>query len=169
VTTQPAQRSRDDHFADPDGQGIHWIVITDTDRVRASDDLVLVGFFSQARLEVDPRPIIELESALVADMPGQSSPLVYYNVHWPGVGWGNLVVFTDAEAERAWGHDPRHHEAVARAPAHYHSVRLHVGDLPGGIFGGGAIHLRRTRYFDFSGPEPWRANREIVDEEGSET
>jgi hypothetical protein len=159
-----AQRSRDDHFADPDGQGIHWIVITDTDRVREPNDLVLVGFFGQARLEVDPRPIVELEYALAADMPGKSSPLVYYDVHWPGVGWGNLVVFTDAAAERAWGHDPRHHEAVGRAPAHYHSVRLHIGDLPGGIFGRGAIHLRRTRYLDFSGPEPWRAAREIVDE-----
>lgn len=168
-STQPAQRSRDDLFADSVGQGIHRIVITDTARVRELGDLVVVGFFSQARLDVDPRPIVELENALIADMPRESSPLVYYNVHWPGVGWGNLVVFTDAAAERAWGHDPRHHEAVGRSPAHYHSVRLHIGDLPGGILGREAIHLRRTRYFDFSGPEPWRANREIVDEEGPGT
>lgn len=169
VTTQPAQRSRDDQFTDSDGQGIHRIVITDTARVREPGDLVVVGFFSQARLEVDPRPIVELENALITDMPRESSPLVYYNVHWPGVGWGNLVVFTDLAAERAWGHDPRHHEAVGRSPAHDHSVRLHIGDLPGGIFGRGAIHLRRTRYFDFSGPEPWRADREIVDEEEPDT
>jgi hypothetical protein len=166
VTTQPAQRRRDDHFADPDAQGIHRIVITDTARVREPRDLVLVGFFGQARLDVDHRLIVELESALIAAMAGEGSPLVYYNVHWPGVGWGNLVVFTDAAAERAWGHDPRHHEAVGRSPAHYHSVRLHTGDLPAGIFGRGAIHLRRTRYFDFSGPEPWRAEREIVDQGG---
>jgi hypothetical protein len=161
---QPAQRRRDDHYADPDAQGIHRIVITDTDRVREPGDLVLVGFFGQARLEVDHRPIVELESALIADMTGESSPLVYYNVHWPGVGWGNLVVFTDPATEHAWGHDPRHHEAVARSPSHYHSIRLQIGDLPGGIFGGGAIHLRRTRYLDFTGPEPWRAARDIVEE-----
>ena len=124
--------------------------------------LVVVGFFGQARLDVDHGPIVDLESALIADMAAAVNPLVYYNVHWPGVGWGNLVLFTGEDDERTWGRDdPRHAEAVARSPAHYHSIRLHVGSLPGGIVGRQPIELRRTRYFDFSGPEPWRAVRDI--------
>ena len=163
IESMPAEeRSRDDQFTDGDDEGVHRIVITDTARVREAGDPVVVGFFRQARLEVDPRPIIELESALIADMPGESSPLVYYNVHWPGVGWGNIVVFTDPEAERGWGQDPRHRDAVARSPAHYHSIRLHVGRLPGGVLGAEAFELQRTRYLDFSTAEPWRAVREIT-------
>jgi hypothetical protein len=162
VAVGTAERSRDDHVVDADDAGIHRIVVTDVDQAREARDRVVVGFFGQARLDVDHRPIVELESALIADMAAAAEPLVYYNVHWPGVGWGNIVVFADADAERGWGRDPRHHEAVARSPAHYHSIRLHVGTVPGGILGRRAIELKRTRYLDFSGPEAWRAVREIT-------
>ena len=88
---------------DAGDQGTHRIVITDTRRARAPGDLVAVGFFGQARLDVDHRTIVDLESALIADMAAEATPLVYYNVHWPGVGWGNLVLFADEAAERGWG------------------------------------------------------------------
>jgi len=162
-TTDDAERvtSRDDRFTDPSDRGIHRIVITDPGRVRERHDLIVVGFFGQARADVDHEPIVDLESALISDMAADANPLVYYNVHWPGVGWGNLVLFTDMDAKNGWGDDPRHAEAVERSPAHYHSIRLHVGDLPGGVVSRQAIELRRTRYFDFSGADPWTAVREI--------
>ncbi len=154
-------RSRDDRFVHPSDQGIHRIVLTDVARAGGPGDMIVVGFFGQARMDVDHQPIVDLESELIADMAADENPLVYYNVHWPGIGWGNLVVFADLGHERGWGHDPRHAEAVARSPRHYHSIRLHLGTLPGGIVGGGTIELRWTRYLDFTGPTPWRAEREI--------
>jgi hypothetical protein len=152
--------SRDDRISDPSDQGIHRIVVTDVARAGEPRDLVLVGFFGHARSDVDHGPIVDLESTLIEGMADAANPLVYYNVHWPGAGWGNLVLFTDMTAERGWGHDPRHAEAVARSPAHYHSIRLHIGILRAGL-AGGTIELERTRYFDFSGPEAWTAVREM--------
>ncbi len=154
-------RSRDDRFVDPADQGIHRIVLTDVPGAGRPGDMIVVGFFGQARMDVDHEPIVDLESALIGDMAAEENPLVYYNVHWPRIGWGNLVVFEDLDRERDWGHDPRHAEAVTRSPVHYHSIRLHVGSLRGGIVGGADIELYRTRYLDFSGPTPWRAEREL--------
>jgi hypothetical protein len=152
---------RDDRLTDEDDGGNHHIVVTDVARTRTGGEMVVVGFFGQARMDVDHQPIIDLEAALIADMPANRTPLVYYNVHWPGTGWGNLVIFGDQAAKDGWGHDPRHAEAVDRSPRHYHSVRLHIGTLPGGIVGGQGIQLRWTRYLDYSGPEPWKAVRKI--------
>jgi hypothetical protein len=150
---------RDDLISEPSDGGVHRIVVNDIDTARRPGDVIVVGFFGQARAAVDHQPIIDLESALIADMAAERSPLVYYNVHWPSAGWGNLVIFADQSAKDGWGRDPRHADAIARSPAHYHSIRLHVGRLPGGIIGGGAIELRLTRYFDFSGAVAWKAVR----------
>jgi hypothetical protein len=162
VSGEAAFGSRIDRFADPGDGGDHKIVLTDIAAARTGGDLVVVGFFGQARGDVDHRPIVDLEESLIADMAEAVNPLVYYNVHWAGAGWGNLVLFADQQAKAGWGHDPRHATAVARSPLHYHSIRLHNGTLPGGLPGGRRIELVRTRYFDFSGPIAWKAVRDYA-------
>ncbi len=136
---------RDDHVTDREDGGIHHIVLPSVEAARAAGTMATVGFFGQARLDVDHAPIIELEQALIADMAETHGIVAYHNVFWPGTGWGNLVVFRDHEARAGWGHDPRHADAVRRSPAHYHSIRLHVGTL-----------LRRAhrRRLDRAHPDP---------------
>lgn len=143
---------RDDRFAD---DAEHMIVLPDTSLVTTTSDLFAVGFFGQARADVDHRPIVELEERLVRTMPGTPGLVAYYNVHWPGRGWGNLVLFTDEATKAGWGHDDVHRDAVDRSPAHYHSIRLHNGAVDGGLLGNASIRPVRTRYLDFATDPPW--------------
>lgn len=148
---------RRDVFADDDGK--HLIVLPHPGLVSASGELTAVGFFGQARADVDHTPILDLEDALVQDMPSNLGLVAYYNVRWWHNGWGNLVLFLDDEAKDGWGSDQRHREAVELSPRHYHSIRLHNGMLPGGLVGHDAIDLVRTKYLDFD--RPWRAVRHL--------
>lgn len=162
VVVPSGSASRDDRLSDPDGSQLK-IAIPAVAAALVPRDLVAVGFFGQARMDVDHAPIIDLEAALIADLAQEPGLLVYFNLFWPGVGWGNLVLFDGWEAKDRWGRDdPRHIESVRRSPAHYHSIRLHNGVVAGGLPGVGGIRLVRTRYLDYSGDRPWRAVRELA-------
>ena len=150
---------RFERVSDPDAS-VHTIVLPDLSRALQADDLFGVGFFGQTRRRVDHTPIMELEAALIADMPRTPGLVAYYNAYHPAVGWGNLVLFADQVAERAWGDDPRHVEAVRRSATHYHSIRLHHARGVGGLRGTGPIDIIRTRYIDYRDDRPWRAIRE---------
>lgn len=154
--TAPAGRF--DRFTDDLG-GHHKIVLPALERAHRAGDLFAVGFFGQARADVDHGPIVALEGALIDDMPGTPGLVAYYNTFHPDAGWGNLVLFESEAAKDGWGSDPRHAEAVRRSPTHYHSVRLHNARAIGGLRGTGGIELIRTRYLDFGGPTAWRATR----------
>lgn len=154
----PLTGDRVDRITDPDAS-IHTIVLPDVARAVGDADLFGVGFFGQARQGVDHTPIMELEAALIADMPTTAGLVAYYNAYHQEAGWGNLVLFHDETAERAWGGDPRHIEAVRRSAVHYHSIRLHHARAAGGLLGLGPIDILRTRYIDFRDDPPWRAIR----------
>ena len=156
---QPLTGHRVDRITDPDAS-IHTIVLPDVSRAVRDGDLFGVGFFGQARHGVDHTPIMGLEAALIADMPRTAGLVAYYNAYDQGAGWGNLVLFSDETAERAWGGDPRHIEAVRRSTVHYHSIRLHHAQAAGGLLGLGPIDILRTRYIDYRDDPPWRAIRE---------
>jgi hypothetical protein len=153
--------ARDDRVIEPDGSQLR-VAIPDVTAAVEPRDVVAVGFFGHARTSVDHAPIIDLESALVSDIGRDSGLLVYQNVYWPGVGWGNLVLFDSWDAKDRWGRDDaRHVESIRRSPAHYHSIRLHNGVVPGGVPGDSGVTLVRTRYLDYDGERPWRAIREL--------
>lgn len=152
----PSAVADDRRVLDDDGS-LHRIVLPDVQALTSATDLAVVGFFGQARDDVDHTPIGDLEQQLISMMDGADGLVAYYNVHWPSEGWGNLVVFVDVGRRRAWGADDRHREAVRRAPGHYHSVRLHRAALAGGL--DGEVRLTSTTYLDFAAGEPWRAMR----------
>jgi hypothetical protein len=161
ITMIAGTTDRLDRITDPDAS-VHTIVLPDLARALRPDDLFGVGFFGQARHGVDHAPIMELEAALIADMPTTPGLVAYYNAFHPTAGWGNLVLFVDQVAEQSWGGDPRHVEAVRRSPTHYHSIRLHHARAIGGLLGQGPIEIIRTRYLDFADDPPWRASRERI-------
>lgn len=148
-----------DRIRNPESS-VHTIVLPDLARALRTEDLFGVGFFGQARRRVDHTPIMELEAALIADMPTTPGLVAYYNAFHPTAGWGNLVLFADEALERAWGDDPRHVDAVRRSATHYHSIRLHHARAIGGLLGEGTIEIIRTRYIDYRDARPWRAIRE---------
>lgn len=163
VEVDAAPGRRDDRFVDAADGAHHTIIVTDGLAARSAAPLTAVGFFGQARVDVDHGPIVDLEQRLIAGMAGGGAPLVYHNVWWPGEGWGNLVLFRSPEEEAAWGRaDPLHIESVRRSPAHYHSIRLHIGVVPGGLGGRDGLRLLRTRYLDYGQSPPWRAVVEVA-------
>jgi hypothetical protein len=162
IASLPAMEARrDDRFVDPVDGAHHTIIVTDVPSASTLAPLTAVGFFGQARQDVDHAPIVELEQRLIAGMAGAPGPLVYHNVWWPGEGWGNLVLFASLADESAWGRaDPLHIESVRRSPGHYHSIRLHIGSVPGGLGAPGRIRLLRSKYLDYGENPAWRAIRE---------
>lgn len=141
-----------------DGES-HWLVVPDLDALTQSRPIAGVGFFGQARGDVDHAPIVALEHDLLeraSDFPGL---LAYYNVRFAAGDWGNLVLFV---SENASGHvrgDSIHARALALTPRHYNSVRLHRLRFPDGTAGDAPPALASTLLIDFSEVPPWRAVR----------
>ncbi len=118
-----------------------------------------VGFFGQARSDVDHEPIVRLEDELLARARSFPALVSYHNVRFTGGQWGNLVTFLDARGAREVGGDPTHREALARTAAHYHSVRLHRLHLADGPSGTLRAELVETLLLDFDCSPPWRGLR----------
>ncbi|MBA3398860.1 MAG: hypothetical protein H0U01_02760 [Acidimicrobiia bacterium] len=159
VADQPDAVADDRRVLD-DAGSLHRVVLPDLRSVGCGADLAGVGFFGQARTDVDHTPICDLEQQLISAMGDGDGLVAYYNLHRPSEGWSNLVLFTDAEHEHAWGHDTVHREAVHRASTHYRSIRLHYGLLPGGWAGTAPMRLDRTTYLDYRDSQTWRAGRD---------
>jgi hypothetical protein len=147
---------------EPDRNGLrHWIRVPDREQLLAPSHLTFVGFFGRARPGIDHALIHDLEAAIVDTLDDVPGVLSYYDLALPAGGYGNLILCdSQTAAERMQTH-PLHQRAVALAPRHYHSVRLHFGELPGGITGTARLVPRRTRYFDYDCDPAWLAVREL--------
>jgi hypothetical protein len=151
------RRASELRFAD--AVGVHYVAVPDWDALEERRPVAVVGFFGQARPRVDHGPILALEEDIVARAAAVSGLLAYHNARLAGGGWGNLVVFASQDATGALAQDPQHASAVARAPQHYASLRLHRGALADGCLGEAAIAIGETLYFDFAETPAWRAIR----------
>jgi hypothetical protein len=90
--------------------------------------------------------------------------LSYYDVELVKGAYGNLILFTSPEGPQRWRENAVHRRAVEISPGSYHEIRLHQGSFAGCLLDGGQLTLTRTRYLDYSGPEVWRAVRELGDQ-----
>jgi hypothetical protein len=159
ATDHPTHRL--DRVTDAAGS-VHTMVLPNLRRAMATDDLFGVGFFGQARSQVDHTPIIELEAALIADMPSTPGLVAYYNAFDPSAGWATSCcsrirasnepgVATRAMSMRCVGRPliTTRSDCTMRVPS-------------AGCSAGGPIEIVRTRYIDFADDPPWRATREIA-------
>jgi hypothetical protein len=138
----------------------HWLVVPSVAALTAPAPAVGVGFFGQARDEVDHTPILDFEQDLLAraaDLPGL---LAYLNVQLRTGQWGNLVVFAGPDDPSRLHGDATHLQAVSRTPAHYRSVRLHRLRFPDGPLSPTPPIHESTLLLDFSQTPAWRALRE---------
>jgi hypothetical protein len=136
----------------------HWLVAPRSERALDPTPCLAVGFFGQARSDVDHTIIVQLEHAMLARAEEIPGLIAYHNVQLADAQWGNLVLFaagTDTAPMRA---EPTHADAIGRAPAHYHSLRLHRGILTR-VGTTEEIELAATLYLDFDTTPPWRAVR----------
>ncbi len=148
-----------------DGGDEHWLVVPDPALLAATRPAVAVGFFGQAREEVDHEPILHLEYDLLERAAAFPGLLAYHDVRFAAnAQWGNLVVFAADEDPSHVRADPVHADAMARTPLHYRSLRLHRLRLPDGALGDAPAELLSTLLMDFAENPPWRAVRSAARE-----
>ena len=155
------------HDADPvtsrlaaDGRR-QLLIVPDWAALVAATDVTAVGFFGQLRRGVDHAILFDLEATLADTFASYAALglLSYYDLGAEHGRFGNLVLFARRDGPELWHTNPAHREAVAVAPAHYQSIRLHRGVVPGRFTGAAQLVIERTSYLDFRGPRPWRAVR----------
>lgn len=141
----------------------HRLLVCDIQRVRSHPGLCVVGFFARRRVDVDVWPLEEANSEIVSEFVKYPGILAYSSVELRGGQWANLVLHDDPVDTSFWRQSPMHARAVdILSPQHYVNVRIHNGRLTSGIFERPSIEIFRTKYFDYSGPEEWRAERELT-------
>jgi hypothetical protein len=142
------------------GGATHLTVVPAPAALAGQAPATAIGFFGQARVGIDHSAILDLEHAILRRATSFRGLLAYDNVFFPSRRqWANLVVFVSDDDPAALAGDPEHLSAVALAPAHYSSLRLHRFRLLDGIFGSAPLAWRRTTYLDFADDPPWRAVR----------
>jgi hypothetical protein len=141
------------------GSEQHRLAVPDWDALELTVPAAGVGFFGQARVDVDHDPIIVLEDEIVARAGTIRGLLAYHNALLEPGRWANLVVFAAPDAVGALRGDEPHEAAVARTPEHYRSLRLHRGSLADGALGAAPFALERTLFLDFSRDPPARSVR----------
>jgi hypothetical protein len=144
-------------FSDPIGE--HVIAVPDWTALVQTRPVALVGFFGQSRDEVDHSPIVAMERNIVARAGAFPGLLAYHNARLGECHWGNMVLFASRACVAGLAPDPVHIRAVASAPSHYESLRLHRGSLAEGLLGDADVRLDETLYLDFSARPAWRGLR----------
>lgn len=137
----------------------HWLVAPEQRRLLDPEPCLAIGFFGQARDDVDHAAIVSLEHAILERAEDIAGLLGYHNVRFQDGHWGNLVTFRDDADTVLLRSEPHHADAIKRTPLHYRSLRLHRGALPDGPLGPREIELVSTLYLDFAVTPPWRAVR----------
>jgi hypothetical protein len=142
-----------------DELGRHHVVVPDWTALASAQPVAMVGFFGQAREDVDHAGIIALEHNIIGRATAFPGLLAYHNAQLASGRWGNLVVFRSHAGTADVTGDPVHASAVARTPHHYRSLRLHRGSLADGCLGDVAPVVDETLYLDFGETPAWRALR----------
>jgi hypothetical protein len=138
----------------------HRVLICDAERLRAHPGPCVVGFFGDRRPHVDAWPLEEANNEIVGEFSKYPGILAYCSVELPERYWANLVLHDDPVDVQFWRTSEMHARAVETlSPKHYFNVRIHNGVLTSGIFEKPQIVIRKTKYFDYTGPELWRAER----------
>ena len=132
---------------EPDGRA-HRTIVCDASRLGDGRAVTWVGFFAEKRRDRDSTPLTIMDDELIREFPDGD--------------WGNLILLDGEAARDRWRAGERHAYAARElAPRHYTHVRLHQGQLTGGVLGGRAPVLRRTNYYDYREDATWRAEREV--------
>jgi hypothetical protein len=141
----------------------HRVLVCDSDRLRAHPEPCVVGFFGEKRPETDGWELEEANTEIVAEFPKYPGILAYASVEMPDQRWANLVLHDDPVDVQFWRTSEMHRRAVETlSPQHYFNVRIHNGRLTSALFDRPEIVVRKTKYFDFTGEEEWRAERELT-------
>jgi hypothetical protein len=151
------QRARVLRFADDVGE--HTVSVPDWAALESRRPIAVIGFFGQAREEVDHAAIVALEHQIVARASTFPGLLAYHNARLRSGEWGNMVLFASRADAAAVTGDAVHADAVERTPRHYASLRLHRGVAADGGLGTAGVTVAETLYLHFADHPAWRGLR----------
>lgn len=141
----------------------HRLLICDFQRLRLHPGSCVVGFFGDRRPEKDGWALEEANTEIVAEFHKYPGILAYASVELPEGHWANMVLHDDPVDVQFWRTSEMHQWAVETlSPEHYFSVRIHNGRLTAALFDRPRIVIKKTKYYDYSGAQPWRAERDLV-------
>lgn len=141
----------------------HRLLICDLSRLRDRQETCLVGFFGERHTDLDPTPLEEANTAIVAEFTKYPGILSYSSIELPGGHWANLVLHDDPIDREYWRRSELHSQAVSLlSPVHYRNVRIHNGRMTDGLTESPDLVIERTKYYDYEGDVEWRAQRELV-------
>src|SRR5262249_34814727 len=94
------------HLKETDASGARtWIRVPDRPALLAAAELTTIGFFGQARADVDHEPIHRLEEAIVDTLEQVPGLLSYFNLGLPHGRYGNLILCDEPDVPVRWrGH-----------------------------------------------------------------
>lgn len=145
---------------EPDGRACR-VVVCDAAALHRQAALGVVGFFGQRRADAAPTMMDRLDEDLLEEFLQHPHIVAYCSQELPDTNWGNLVLFNHPSAKEQWNGSERHaYAAKVVAPTYYASVRIHNGELPGGLAAGADLLLLRTKYYDYQSTPAWRGWRE---------
>ena len=140
----------------------HRLLVTDIGRIRTHTSLCVVGFFGDKRPDKDGLLLDEANTEIVAEFPKYPGILAYASLELPDQHWANMVLHDDPVDVQFWRTSEMHARAVeSLSPQHYFNVRIHNGILTSGIFDRPRIVIRKTKYFDYTTGDMWRAERTL--------
>lgn len=140
----------------------HRLLICDEVSLRAHPGLCVVGFFGERHTDLDPKILEKANKAIVALFVDHPGILSYSSMELGKGRWANMVLHQDPTDREYWRQNALHTEAVnVLSPVHYLNVRIYNAELGDYISGSPTIRLLCTKYYDYTGPAPWRAERPL--------
>jgi hypothetical protein len=120
--------------------------------LHTGEKLAFVGFFGQKRASADAGQLDALDAELIQELYGYPHMLSYSSLELPDGSWGNLVLMSSPQGAIHWAGSARHAYAAHQvAPACYDTIRLHSGVVTLNGTAEAALHIQRTKYFDYAG------------------
>lgn len=147
---QPAGRSPILYLPERDGRQ-HRIVWLNNIPLHTSERFAFVGFFGRKRASADAGLLDALDAELIQELYDYPHMLSYSSLELPDGSWGNLVLMSSPQGAVQWASSARHAYAAHKvAPACYTTIRLHSGMVTLNGSAEAALHIQRTKHFDYA-------------------
>jgi hypothetical protein len=139
------------YLSERDGRQ-HRIVLLNNMPVHTGARFAFVGFFGRKRISADAGLLDALDAELIQELYDYPHMLSYSSLELRDGSWGNLVLMSSPEGAVHWAGSARHAYAAHQvAPACYTTIRLHSGMVTLNGATEAALHIQRTKYFDYAG------------------
>lgn len=130
----------------------HRIVLLNNMPLHTDERFVFVGFFGRKRTSADSSMLDALDAELIQELYEYPHMLSYSSLELSDGSWGNLVLMNSPQGAVHWAGSARHAYAAHKvAPACYTTIRLHSGVVTLHGAAEAALHIQRTKHFEYAG------------------